>query len=314
MTRDKKNTAIGFLGLTLLLAGCSDDGTAGEDIGTAGTAGTSGSAGAAGTAGTTGAAGDGGSAGDSGNGGGGGSGGSGGSAGTGDNPFTVDPGLPDAVPWGPHFIGVQNALSGGEQRDVGFAVFWEPSEVWLEYIDGNCIGFGTLRDHTVGRDMGTLTITGGSGIASQNLTLNDTGYYYLDGGANAWAPGDSVSADVAGYNFGSAQIPRRLRSPELESSTFASRSADFEFKFNGTDATQVAATISGGDDVFGYMLVCIMDATSGTFRVPGTAWASFPAGADRVNFKLTPANLVQDGDTALVAAGEAIEVSLDLED
>jgi hypothetical protein len=311
MKREMKSIAIGSLGMTLLLAGCGDsgDGSSTDDVGNAGTAGVGGSSGAAGEAGASGETGEAGTGGS-------GSAGTAGTAGTGgeDNPFTGDSGLPDAVPWGPVFIGVQNAVDGTEQRDIGFAIFWEPSEVWVQYVDDDCIGYGTLRDHNVGRDAGTITIIGGSLVASQDLTLNDNGYYYLDGGANAWAPGDAVSASVDGYTFDTVQIPTPVDSAELEAATTVSRSADFEFAFSGSDSSMMAATISGGNDDIGYMLVCISDASSGTFTVPATAWASFPEGLEGINFKLTPANLTQDQDAALIAAGEDIEVSLALED
>jgi len=317
MTRN--NTTIGItrisaatLGLALFASACSDT-SATDDIGTAGTAGAAGEAGAAGDAGS---AGDSGSAGDGGNAGETNGGGAGGSGGTGDDGFSGDPGLPDAgsAPWGPNFIGVQNAVDEDEERDIGFAVFWEPEEVWVLYVDDHCMGYGTYRDERVGRDVGTITITGGSLVASQDLTLNDTGYYYLDGGENSWAAGDSVSADVDGYAFDSVEVPTPAQSPELEASTTVSRSSDFEFAFSGSDATNMAATISSGNDDIGYMLVCIVDASPGSFKVPAAAWASFPAGLEGINFKLTPANLIQDADVALIAAGEHIELSLTLED
>ena len=299
--RVMKVAHLAFLGVSVLSIACggSDDDDSGSDDGGAGAAGggAGGAAGAAGTAGASGMA------------------GASGAAGAAGAPmFGGDPGLPMNAPWGPSFIGAQSHVDDtGAPDDVALGVVWDESQVWVEYVGGDCIGFGTYQDTVVGQDVGTVTINGGSGVAAQALTRNSSGYYYLEEDVDAWSPGDSLSLDGAGFTGAPATVPTAITSSDIDSVS-VSRSAPLTVTFSGTDASSAALTIAGGNEGQSYLLACISPAAGGTITVPADALASFPSGITGVGLKLSPSNVTQAGELAFIAAGTSVEADHELVD
>jgi hypothetical protein len=245
----------------------------------------------------------------------GGSSGEGGSSGSGGGTpgFDEEPGLPDTPPWGPSFIGIADDMNqDGMNDDLAFGIVWDPEQVWALHEDDHCLGFGTLEGGVPGSDPGTITVTGGSGVASVDLTRNDSGYYFLEGDVEAWSAGDLLSITAEGFQAGPVQVPTGFSSDGLAGAT-ASRSAPLTVAFEGSDAEHVVLSLSGGGDGVSYLLACLFDAAGGTLTVPVDAIESIPESVTDIGIKLSPVNWTSAGDVALIVTGDASEVNLALE-
>jgi hypothetical protein len=213
-------------------------------------------------------------------------------------------GLPASPPWGPNLLGLQDHADGGSPADVAFGVFWDPANVWTPYVGQGCIAFGTSPGHPGGRDVGAVTVTGGSGQATVPLTRDaNFGSYYVGDPKDPWAIGDLLSATVAGHSSGPVAVPTPFTAESLTAHAPFGRASDATLTFSGSNASKVAFSVSAHAHAQSFLLVCVADAASGKLVVPAAALASFPKDVTSIDGKLSPINLVQDGDLRSLPRG-----------
>jgi hypothetical protein len=227
-------------------------------------------------------------------------------------PF-IATGIVAGLPFGPNFVGVQDDVRDPGDGDVAQGVFWEPSAIAIDYFDDQCIGVRTRMQAVVGRDVGTLTVTGASGVAKQALARNAKGYYYLDGSPDAFSIGDAISVANPAHNAGPAVIPSAFKNTNLLGLRRAQRSHALAITATGSSGALVGASLAGNDGLDSYLLLCTSDAKTGRLVVAAKALASFPAAVTSVHFKLEPANAVDGADFRLLAAGPSAATDLPLE-
>lgn len=224
-------------------------------------------------------------------------------------------GGPEPLAWGPSFVGVANDVNDDGDADVALAVFWDLDVSEAQYLDDHCFGIATPVDAPlVGRDIGTLTINGGTTVASQDLTRNDKGYYYLDGVADAWHVGDQVNVVNAEYNAGPATIPTALTQHNLATLTQVRRSEDLVIEASGSDGPRIIASIQGQNATHSYLFGCNALATDGQLVVAKEALAMFPSDVDTIHIKLQGGDIVMGNEFSLVVSGESASVDLPIND
>lgn len=230
-------------------------------------------------------------------------------------PTNLDAGL-ERLAWGPSFVGVANDVNdNGDEADVALSVFWDLDVSEPLFVDGYCFGIATPVDApAVGRDVGTLTIHGGSVVADQALTRNDRGFYYLSDVADAWRAGDSVSLVSAQHNAGPATIATALTEHNLEQLSEARRSQDLMIEGSGSDGDRLIASVQGQDDTHSYLLGCNALATDGTLVISKEALSMFPPGVTSLQIKLQGGTIVAGDSFSLVVSGESASVALPLVD
>jgi len=222
---------------------------------------------------------------------------------------------PTPLTWGPSFVGVANDVNDTGDADVALAVFWDLDVSEALFADDSCFGIATPLDApVVGRDVGTLTVTGGSGVVSQALTRNDKGYYFLDGVADAWHAGDQVSLVNTQYNAGPATIATALTQHNLAALTQASRSQDLVIEASGSDGERMIASVQGQNATHSYLFGCNAVAADGQLVVAKEALAMFPSDVDTIHIKLQGGNVVMGNTFSLVVSGESVSADLPLND
>lgn len=221
-----------------------------------------------------------------------------------------DVALPD-TPFGPSFVGVAENVDGTAPDDIALGLFLDAAAVTIPHVGADCVAYSWTDVAPPGRDVGAVSVSGGSVSSPVTLARDDnSGSYYLDQPADAWSPGDDLTLSAEGRTVGPVRLPTELTSETLSTQSAANRDGALPLVFGGSDATHVAVTLSARDDGASYLLICLAAAAGGSYAVPAAAMGSIPAAVVAVNVKLSPVNVIEDGDFAFFAAGQAVEADL----